>query len=371
MHARLPDRPRPMAAAALAAALLLGGPGCINVGSSGRRAKPVKIDEKAFSGGWKDTLIDVAGGVTLATKGGVLFHAYDTLAYPGKDVELVAEFKNVRKVSGIEGLTVDFALGGKTLGRAVTDASGQATLTWTPPKAGDYDVAVTVTASEDDAYDALTKLEAAPLLVSARGKDTTFVVIDLDHTVVASGFFRVLVGGAKPMPGAAEVIKELRRRYSVIYLTHRPALLTVKSKGWLIGNGFPRAPLLVAALRDLPSSGKFKTAKIEALRKQYPNVALGIGDKLSDSEAYVANGLRAYLIPHYDRDDAKDCRKMAAAIRRLHKDVQVVDSWAEVREGVFRGKAFPTTSYAARLEARARQLDADDKDDDDDEEDDD
>ena len=362
---------------ALAVALLAFA-GCINVEKSDSKDKPATTGtetnrktngetKSATGGGWSDRLIDIVGGQTLASKSGALVFAYDTLAYPGKDVDLVFEAKKVKGFSGIAGLTVDFKLAGKSLGTAETDGKGRATLKWKPPKAGSYEIAAGIAAAKDETYAALTELKPAPLCVSARTKDTKFVVIDLDHTVVASSFIRVIVGGAKPVPDAAKVVKELESKYSIVYLTHRPDLLTVNSKNWLKDHKFPRAPLLVSSLKEaFGDSGKFKTGRLKDLRKAFPAVALGIGDRLSDSQAYVDNGLKAYLIPHYDHDDDEDCRDMARDLRELNKDVQVVDTWKEIREGVFNGKQFPLRAYADRLDARAKTLKRKDKDDDDD-----
>ncbi|MDP7637680.1 MAG: hypothetical protein QF577_09055, partial [Phycisphaerae bacterium] len=76
----------------------------------------------------------------------------------------------------------------------------------------------------------------------------------------------------------------------------------------------------------------------------------GIGDKFSDTEAYVANGLKAYLIPHC-KDKPKDLRKMASRIRRLPGSARlhVVDNWYDIEAGIFDGKTFPPATYARAL----------------------
>ena len=317
--------------------------------------------------GWKTTATDWvghAGEIALAAHSGGLFYAYDTLAYPGESVDLIARVVSVKKLGYVKGASVEFLLGEQSLGKADTDKEGMAKISWTPPQAGDYHITAKITAVEDDEFEKLLEIEPTPLLVAARTKDTRFVVIDLDHTVVASGFFRVLFAQAEPMPDAADMIAQLRKDYSIVYLTHRPHLLTIKSKSWLADNGFAAGPLLVSTLTQaIGDSGKFKTDRLKSLRQQFPGVAIGIGDKLSDTKAYVDNGLGAYLIPNYDRDgdDEKDLRKLAGQIRRLDKKVQVVDSWDEIRAGIYAGKKFAPGSYADRLEARADQIKAEKK----------
>jgi len=370
--------PRLPAAVALVAVLHLASGGC---------AAPEPAPSAFGGGDWTDKLIDAAGQVTLAAESGALFYAVDALALPGKEVGLTAKVTSVKNMKGIKDVTVAFLRGKDALGQVKTDEDGNAVLSWKPPAAGDYDITAKVAAVADEQWQELVKLPAAPLRVAVRPRETRFVVIDLDHTVVASSFFRVLIGGAKPMPDAAKVIKELQKKYSIVYLTHRPDLLTAKSKGWLAESGFPRAPLLVSTLKQaVGDSGEFKTARLKSLRETFPGVALGIGDKFSDAQAYVDNGLDAYLIPHYDRDtdDPKDLREVAEKVRKLDKKIHVVDNWQEVRAGIFQGRKFPPGPYADRLEARARKLLAerdrrksakrrrkgDDDDDDDDEDDD-
>lgn len=329
---------------------------------------------------WKSAAMEVAeiaADIVLAADNGGLFYAYDTLAYPAEPVDLIARALSVKKLKYTKGVTVEFLLGKESLGQATSGDDGVAKISWTPPRAGDYEITAKITAVEDDEFENLLDVSPAPLLVAARAKDARFVVIDLDHTVVASSFARVLFAQAEPMPKAADMVKRLGKDYSIIYLTHRPNLLTTKSKGWLADNGFPAAPLLVSTLTQaIGDSGKFKTARLKSLRKQFPGVAIGIGDKLSDAKAYVDNGLKAYFIPNYDRsgDNEKDLRKLSRQLRQLNQNVQVVDNWDQIEAGIYADKKFPPKAYADRLDARAKQIEADkrrqeDDDDDDDEED--
>ena len=339
-----------------------------------------------LTGGWKAAAVQIAGAVTLGAEHGTVFYAFDTLAHPAAEAELKTRVLGIHKLQHVKGVTVEYLLGEESVGSVATDEDGYATLKWPVPGPGrdaerqkrsapaDYEFSAKIVGVPDDDYDEMLKVTPAPLLVSVRAKDTRFVVIDLDHTVVASGFARVLIGGAKPMPRAAEAVRELSTRYSIIYLTHRPELLSVKSKRWLSDNGFVRAPLLVSTLgQALGDSGKYKAAKLRELRRQFPGLAIGIGDKLSDADAYAANGMKAYLIPHYKPDKHKDVRKMADGVRRLKGGVQVVDDWDELRAGVFQDRRFTAKAYAKKLDARAKLLAREEKrrkkDDDDDDDD--
>jgi hypothetical protein len=339
-----------------------------NNGSSG----PLSAD--ALSGDWADIAASVAGGIFLGTEKGALFYAYDTLAYPGEPADLTARLQKGDRLSGIEGVTLGFYLEDKRVAKATTDASGRAVATWTPPKAGNYRMDVQIEGVADEAFAPLLEASAASLLVAAKPRGTRLVVIDLDHTVVASSFFRVLTFGAKPMAGSQRVTQRIAKEYGIVYLTQRPDLLTVKSKSWLIEHDYPPGPLIVSDISEVADSGKYKSARLGLIGESYPNLAIGIGDKLSDVDAYIRNGMKAYLIPHYDNDDVEEMRELAQAIRRLptgNGRLHVVDSWQQIEAGIFDGKKFAPDAYARALEQRADRLARQQREDDDDDDNDD
>jgi hypothetical protein len=321
----------------------------------------VPSSSSSSSSGWRGLAAGVAGQVFLDSDHGVLFYAYDTLAYPGRPVDLAARVTRAENMKGMAGVEVTFILGSTVIGRAQTDGSGLASLAWTPPAAGTYQLSAHISALPSGAPHDVLEVVAAPLLVSAQPPNAKIVVIDLDHTVVDAGFFRVLVGDPSPMADAVRVTDRLAGTYAIVYLTHRPDLLTRKSKEWLTRHAFPRGPLLVSELEQaFGDSGKFKTARLKDLKNAYANVAIGIGDKLSDAQAYVDNGLTAYLIPNY-KDKPKDMRKLAGEIRGLNGRgrLNVVDGWAEIQAGVFGGDKYPPGAYADRLAKRADELQRD------------
>ncbi|MGB2820373.1 MAG: hypothetical protein WBF17_05295 [Phycisphaerae bacterium] len=303
-----------------------------------------------------------AGDVFLNSDHGAVFYAYDTLAHPKKPVDLAVKLLSARDLRPIQGVTVSIYRGEWVAGRVNTDANGIASLRCIPPAAGNYTFTARIVAVPHESYQELLEVAPAEMLVAARDKETPFVVIDLDHTIVDSSFFRVLLDGGRPMPDSVAAVKRIAEVYSIIYLTHRPDLLTRKSKQFLTRNGYPPGPLLVSELKDVFDSGEFKTAKLSEVRKAFPRVAVGIGDKLSDAQAYVDNGLTAYLIPHY-KDKPEDMRKMAGQIRRLRggERLHVVSGWREVQQGLFDGRSFPPATFATMLETRAARMEAEDR----------
>ncbi|MHC4983793.1 MAG: LNS2 domain-containing protein [Planctomycetota bacterium] len=337
-----------------------GCPGSKSPDQDTERPPAKENDDSTSSGSWQEVLTGIAGRI-IAAEHGVLFYAFDTLAYPEKAVDIAARLQSGKNLNGLDGAKLGFYQGEKLVGTAETDDDGYGRISWIPPKAGSYEFTVRILEPpKDDDYEDAVNVTPAPLLVGARDKNAELVVVDLDHTVVDSSFFRVLVGGAKPMARSVDVMNKLADRYTIVYLTHRPDILTRKSKTWLIDNGYPRGPLLVSELRDaFGNSGTFKTAKLEAMRKSFPNVRIGIGDKLSDAQAYVDNGLTAYLIPHY-KNKPEDMREMADAIRELdgRGRLHVVSGWSQIEAGVFRGKKFLPDAFTKRLESDAERLQA-------------
>ena len=315
----------------------------------------------------------------MGAEKGVVFYAYDVLSYPKEPVELTARVQLARLLEDVPGVRVAFYEGSKLIGRARTDEHGRAVVSWTASKAGDYSLLAKIDDVPNKDYKDLLEISPAPLLVTVREKKTTFVVIDLDHTVVGSSFFRVLMGGAKPMPDSQRVTKALAKKYGIIYLTQRPELLSRKSKQWLSKQGYPKGPLMLSELKEaLAGSGKFKSSQLALIRKRFPGIQIGIGDKPSDAQAYVDNGMTAYLLPHY-KEKAKDMRKMSKSIGDLRGDgrLQVVSNWREIEAGIFRGRKFPEEDFISFLQQRAEVLEYEERlreeedDDDDDEEDDD
>jgi len=352
-----------LTAAGLAVVLLAG---CINVNvrapsfGGGDGDKPGQLP-----GGSRDSAQGVTGAM-LGAEQGLLFYAFNTLAYPREPVDLAAR-TTTPTLDGVKGATITFYDNRSQLvGSAVADERGTATVAWTPPAQGDYRFTAGIVSLPEGTREGrnVQAITPAPLLVAARSRDGRFVVIDLDHTIVDSSFWRVLLGSARPAEDSVRVTKRIAAKYNLIYLTHRPDLLTRKSKEWLAQHGYPPAPLLVSDVKSaLPGSGAFKTARLAEITKAYPNVEIGIGDKISDAQAYVDSGLVAYLLPDCDRDDAKNMRKMADQLRLLRDrgKIQVVSNWRQVEAGIFSGKRFAPKAFGDSLTRQADRLDAERK----------
>jgi hypothetical protein len=282
--------------------------------------------------------------------------ASDTLVEAGQETTLEAGIGSGIKQEGLQDKRIQFTLGEALLGEVRTDAAGKAALKWkVPEKPADHRIRARLH-PDDPMAEPVGEVE---IFVAARAKDTPIVITDLDRTVVASGFFSVLAGIAKPMPGAAVVLGRLAKDHTVVYLTHRPDFLAPSSKRWLTENGFPAGPVLTSTMGTLISgSGPYKAGRLAAMKKTFPNVLVGIGDKMSDAKVYADNGVRPILIvqPDWSEDEPKKFEELAAEIAALPDSVQVVTNWQQIDAACFQAATFPRQDMVKRLRDTANEM---------------
>ena len=304
----------------------------------------------AARAGFRDLLKEVRDRI------GAVLLARDVLVEPGKEVTLEADLRSGLRVSGVQGKRIQFHLDERRLGEFVSDRDGKVSVRWTAPEAaGDYSIRVRVKPADQPER----RVEDSQLLVAVRKPDTPMVVVDLDKTVVASGFARVLMGGAEPMAGANLVMQRLAGNHTVVYLTHRPDFLGPKTKKWLAENHFPTGPVLTSTMEALINgSGAYKTARLASIKRTFRNVIIGIGDKISDVRVYADHGLKSILILHVDwsEDDPEDFEKLAAELAALPDAIQVVTNWSDVAAILFERTVRPKQEMEKRLRDVARRL---------------
>jgi hypothetical protein len=152
-------------------------------------------------------------------------------------------------------------------------------------------------------------------------------------------------------------MQRLANDYSIVYLTHRPEYFGPKSKGWLADNDYPRAPVLLSDIAGfVAGSGEFKSTRLAEIRKDFSNIRIGIGDKISDAQAYHDNDITAYLIvmPEMYPSPAETLR-LAEQIAALPEAIQVVTSWDQIGAGIYQDEKFPPSRMVSILEGMARQ----------------
>jgi len=290
--------------------------------------------------------------VLLGSAGAHLLTAEDALALPGEQIELHARVRVGDLLQGQPGLVVRFSRDGAAYRAAQTDSDGVATVTFTPPAPGNYVLTVEVSPI------GMPGRPPPPqkLLVACRRAETRMVVVDLDKTLVGSGFEAVLIGDPKPMPDSPAVMRKLARDETIVYLTHRPDVFGPMSKAWLVRNQYPPGPVLLSTVGEfIRGSGAYKAEMLRRLRRRFKKIDIGIGDKVSDALAYHANGLKALLIVKAYEDDRPDALDaLAKAIRALPAEVDVVGSWRQIDKAIFGGVRYPAAAAAKRLEAIAK-----------------
>jgi len=294
-------------------------------------------------------------GALLGTESSYLLTADDAISLPGRPVRLHARLQAGDLLQGQPGHVVRFYLAGHFYGAAMTGSSGVAEIEFVPERPGEYVFLV------DVAPGGFPTAPPRPeqCVVVCRPADAPLLVVDLDKTLVESGFQEVLLGDPKPMPDSPRVMERLAEKYTVVYLTHRPDALGTKSRRWLAAQGYPTGPLLLSDLGGfLAGSEKFKSSKLNEIQQDFRSLQLGIGDKITDAKAYHANGIRAYLIVMpWDFPSPSALRELAGEIQReLAPQVQVVTGWKEVEQGVFEGATFPPARMVKMLEERAAAL---------------
>ena len=301
-----------------------------------------------------------AQSALLGTEGTYLFTAMDALAVPSERVALRARLQGGDLLRAQPGLVVRFYRDRKLFKAAQTDDEGLATVSFTPQKPGDYIFTVDI---------APVGFSDRPppsqeLRVTSRGPQTPILIVDLDKTVVASGFQEVLVGDPEAMVGAAELLRDLSNTHTIVYLTHRPDYFGPKSKAWLWANGFPAGPVLLSSVSGFFSgSGQYKSQMLRQLQARFKNIEIGIGDKVSDALAYHENGIRAFLIYQVPTsDDPNAFEGLADELSELPKPVQVVTGWYQIRRVIFENASFGASIAQDRLrgiaQVRRREIEA-------------
>lgn len=287
-------------------------------------------------------------------KEGYLFEGYDTLALPGEEVAVKVRLQEGSLLRDKPDVPLRFAENGRMRATARTDGDGYASVRFTPPSPGDY--VVTAEAMPG----ALEKMPPGPAraIVCCRQADAPLIIVDLDKTLVGAGFRTVLMSDPPPMPRSIEVMNQLARRFTVVYLTHRLDYLGPKSKGWLAAHGYPRGPVLLSDKREfLQGSGHYKAEVLGNLRRRFTGRFIGIGDKPSDIQAYLAHRAEAFLLMRI-REDAgpRDLRAMASTLQSLPPNVQVVSNWDEIRQAILVGTSHSRDRFIGYLLRRADEL---------------
>lgn len=146
--------------------------------------------------------------------------------------------------------------------------------------------------------------------------DSLLAISDIDGTLTdaENSFPEYLVNGERVYAhqGAAAMWQKLAAQgYVAVFLTARGRIFTQETRTWLSDEGFPRAPLRLAATPlTLPGSATvdYKAGIIAQLAAAGLIPTIGIGNRSSDIEAYAHEGIDAsnlfIKLPEFEKECA-------------------------------------------------------------------
>lgn len=288
-------------------------------------------------------------------KSGYLFVGQDAAGVPGQDVIVGARLQKGSFFDDIEGRNIRFYRGDRMVAQSRTGDEGVASFNYKADTAGDYHFEARCQVSRKDQEEIKTQA-----MLAVRPAHTPLCVVDIDKTLVASGFKKVLRDEARPMEGSQRVMERLAVGRLVIYLTARPDYLGVLSRDWLRKHRYPDAPILTSDVEQLlGGSRSYKNEVLGMLRRDFTGPGVGIGNTSGDMKAYIENGLAAIFVLHISNEDRRDkdeLRDKVEKLRELPPAVSVAWGWDEVEAAVFDQKDLPAERAIRRLEEMIERI---------------
>ena len=227
-----------------------------------------------------------------------LLYVRDEVCTPGDTITLTAKLEeNDWHWEDVEGKPLSFTnvKGGdkiEFLGGDVTDREGRARVSFRPPAPGDYTIECQFAGAPG------LRPTSFRARVLCQQPARYGIILDIDKTLAATSIKDVFAGRlrlALPLDlDTVRVVNDLAKEYDLFIVTSRPRTQAAAVLDWLTGNGFPRVPTFfydprAEAIR--PAMAKRKI--IQDLKRRDPFIAVGIGDRESDLEGYMRDGLLA------------------------------------------------------------------------------
>lgn len=243
-----------------------------------------------------------AGALPAAACAKPMLNLQDCIAAPDGKTILVADIRK-ETVFGlakdVEHRPVRFLAGDKELGVAVGGEDGISILECTLPD------------KKIETIQATADIDGVELRAEARvfrwDPRRVVVVLDIDDTICRTDMDDVLFDeedDSKAFKNARETLTALTGDYELLYLTARPSFLLEKTKKWLAMREFPAAPVIVSHRKtDLLRQGVFKERVLDRLKRTWPNILIGVGDRATDADAYGEAGILSIIISKKVDDD--------------------------------------------------------------------
>lgn len=187
----------------------------------------------------------------------------------------------------VKNLQLEFYYQDKKIGETQTDKLGRFYLDYTFPDFGTYQVIVKMKGF----YSLDTVINV--LLINPEDQKE-MIVCDIDNTLVQFSMLAFLFRLAlNEIEGAKETLNLLKQKYHIIYLTHRERRFSNITKKWLLNHDFPISPVFFWSAKEDPFfSKKYKMDALKRIKeKAGARLAIGIGDKPGDIEAYKSCGI--------------------------------------------------------------------------------
>lgn len=221
--------------------------------------------------------------------------AGDAIVQQRGDTAELAAFVEHRSLglftAGVANTPVQFFFGNREVRRARTDGSGCAGV-------------VVNSAPDAERYTARTRIGDTRLQAAGAifewNPDCVVIAIDLDETICATDYLNLLWGDGQASPpcaGSVEALNALANDFHILYYSARPRLMMNRTRRWLSKSGFPPGPIVFSAnISAAFEQGPAKRRLLADLRKKWPNVLLGIGDRYVDVQCCAPNHMLPIIV---------------------------------------------------------------------------
>ena len=220
---------------------------------------------------------------------------YDIVGTPGNNYILKCKVQT-SNLLGFDkyGEMVDFYIDDNFIGMSSTDKNGIAEIGHYFDEPGTH--VITIKLSEKSRYFA----NPSNIVAGIYNEHKPILICDIDHTVCDTKILLFLLNQDIKIPAvknSSEVLNRVAEKYDIIYVTHRDNAFIHKTKFWLDLFNYPAGPIFFWNFGKYTfNNEKYKQRIIKNLKKQFPNISVGIGDKTGDAIAYIKNGLKSILI---------------------------------------------------------------------------
>lgn len=225
---------------------------------------------------------------------------HDAITTPGQAVEVRAKFERSIWLfrPDLKRRAVTFEVLGRRLsGR--TDRDGMAGARVTPTQVGVYPIRATLDGKSGPAA-------TSRLFVLDPARPCAVVDIDMTISNLAEWLVPFAGGKARAFEQSPEVLRDLARTHTIIYLTARDDVHDGRTRAFLKRRGFPDGPVVFNDMglttkeeRDQLNAGNhglYKLGVLNALKARGVRPVLGIGNTPTDAFAYEGAGLRSYIL---------------------------------------------------------------------------